>query len=159
MEDTTYFPVCPETISNTSFLMINCYSLIIASFIAMVIFILRGGSTALWSSFLRHDVSNPGSFKFMFIELPSLVLRNKSHPCFLVGGCAGPFLQFKCTSCMVRTISQNICITKNSYASWNYLSNTTFIQISWKLSRFLPSLPWHHWDCALIQYVSKEVSF
>ena len=46
-----------------------------------------------------------GSFRFMFIELSSLVLRNKSHPCFLVGGCSGPFLQFKCTNCMVRTIS------------------------------------------------------
>ena len=29
-----YFPLCPETISYTSFPMINCYSLIIASFIA-----------------------------------------------------------------------------------------------------------------------------
>ena len=88
-----------------SFLMINCYSLIIASFIAMAVFILRGGSTALWSSFLCHDVFDPGSFRFMFIELSSLVLRNKSHPSFLVGGCIGPFPQFKCTSCMVRTIS------------------------------------------------------
>ena len=34
-----------------------------------------------------------------------LFFRNKSPPSFLVGGCTGPFLQFKCTSCMVRTIS------------------------------------------------------
>ena len=38
------------------------------------------------------------------LELSSLVLQNKSHPSFLVGGCTGPFLQFKCTSYMVRTI-------------------------------------------------------
>ena len=123
------------------------------SLIPMVVFILRGGSTALWISFFFHGVSDPGSFRFMFIELSSLVLQNKSRPYFLVGGCTGPFLQFKCTSCMVRTI----CITTNSYASCNYLDNTTFIHISHKLSRCLPSLPWHHWDCALIQYVRKEV--
>ena len=62
----------------------------------------------LWSSFFRHGVSDLGSFRFIFIwvnlEFSSLVLRNKSHPSFLVGGCTGPFLQFKCTSYMVRTI-------------------------------------------------------
>ena len=100
-----YFPLCLEIISYTSFLMINCYSLIIDSFIAMVVFILRGGSTALYSSFLHHDVSDPWSFRFMFIELSSLVLQNKSHPFFLVGSCTGPFLQLKCTSCMIITIS------------------------------------------------------
>ena len=124
MEDTTYFPLCLEIISYTSFPIINCYSLIIASFIAiffhlelslipMVVFILWGGSTALWSSFFCHGVSDPGSFWFMFIELSSLVLRNKSHPSFLLGGCTWPFLQFKCTSCMVRNISYNkkfLCI-------------------------------------------------
>ena len=73
------------------------------SLIPMVVFILRGGSTTLWSSFFRHGVSDPRSFRFMFIELSSLVLRNKSHPSFLLGGCTWPFLQFKCTSCMVRT--------------------------------------------------------
>ena len=55
--------------------------------------------------FFWHGVSDPGSFRFMFIELSSLFLWNKSHPSFLVGGCIGPFLQFKCTSCMVITIS------------------------------------------------------
>ena len=77
-------------------------------FIPMVVFILRGGSTALWSSFFSHGVSDPGSFRFMFIgvnlEFSSLVLRNKSHPSFIVGGCTRPFLQFKCTHCMVRTV-------------------------------------------------------
>ena len=62
-----------------------------------------------WSSFFHHGVSDPGSFRFMFIgvnlELSSLVLWNKSHPPFLVGGCTRPFLQVKCTSCMVRNIS------------------------------------------------------
>ena len=48
----------------------------------------------------------------------------------LLGGCIGSFLQFKCTSCMVRTISQSICITTNSYASCNCLANKTFIHIS-----------------------------
>ena len=38
-----------------------------------------------------------------FLELSSLVLRNKSHPSFLVGDCKRSFLQFKCISCMVRT--------------------------------------------------------
>ena len=79
------------------------------SLIPMVVFILRGGSTTLLSSFFRHGVSDTGRFRFMFIgvnlELSSLVLRNKSRPSFIVGGCTGPFLQFKCTSCMVRTIS------------------------------------------------------
>ena len=125
--------------------------------IPMVVFILWGGSTAFWSSFFHHGVSDPGSFRFMFIGLSSLVLRNKSRPSFLGGGCTGPFLQFKCTSCMVRTISWKICIMTNSYASCNYLANTTFIHISQKLSRCLTSLPWHHWYYALIQYVSKEV--
>ena len=64
-----------------------------------------------WSSSFKVDlllsegVFDPGRFRFMFIELSSLVLRNKSHPSFLVGGCTGPFLQFKFTNCMVRTIS------------------------------------------------------
>ena len=40
-----------------------------------------------------------------WIELSSLVLRNKSHPSFLVGDCMRSFLQVKCTSCMVRSIS------------------------------------------------------
>ena len=148
MEYTTYFPLCLEIISYTSFPMINYYSLIIALFYSSwvisythVVFILRGGSTTLWSSFFCHGVSDPGSFRFMFIGLSSLVLRNKSHPSFLVGGCTGPFLQFKCTSCMVRTISWNICITTNFYASCKYLANTTFIHISQKISRCLPSLP------------------
>ena len=107
-------------ISYTSFPMINCYSLIIDSFIAFfssswVIscthggLILQGGSTVLWSSFFRHGVSDPGSFRFMFIgvdlEFSSLVLQNKSYPYFLVGSCIWPFLQGKCTSCMVRNIS------------------------------------------------------
>ena len=88
----------------------------------MVVFILWGGSTAFWSYFFCHGVSDPGNFRFMFIGLSSLVLRNKSHPYFLVGGCIGPFLQFKCTSCMVINISWNICITTNSYASCNLFS-------------------------------------
>ena len=145
-----YFPLCLESISYTSFPMINCYSLIIASstarrvcindvtqlchtsrvcprhlnlvwksrhtslhlelsLVSKMVFISQGGSTTLWSSFFRHGVSDPGSLRFMFIgvdlELSSLVLRNKSHPSFLVGGCSWPFLQFKCTSFMVRTIS------------------------------------------------------
>ena len=40
-----------------------------------------------------------------FLELSSLVLRNKSHPYFLVGDCMRYFLQVKCISCMVRNIS------------------------------------------------------
>ena len=40
------------------------------------------------------------------LELWSLVLRNKSHPCFLVGDCMRSFLQVKCISCMVRTIQK-----------------------------------------------------
>ena len=44
-------------------------------------------------------------FIIVNLELSSLVLQNKSRPSFLVGGCTGPFLQFKCTSCMVRIIS------------------------------------------------------
>ena len=39
-----------------------------------------------------------------FLELSSLVLRNKSHPSFLVGDCTWSFLQVKCI-CMVRNIS------------------------------------------------------
>ena len=39
-----------------------------------------------------------------FLELLSLVLRNKSHPSFLVGDCTRSFLQVKCI-CMVRNIS------------------------------------------------------
>ena len=39
-----------------------------------------------------------------FLELSSLVLRNKSHPSFLVGVCMRSFLQVKCIS-MVRNIS------------------------------------------------------
>ena len=68
------------------------------SLVPMVVFILRGGSTTLWSSFFRHHVSDLGSFRFMFIgvnlELSSLVLWNKSHPSFLAGGCTWPFISF-----------------------------------------------------------------
>ena len=41
----------------------------------------------------------------LFLELSPLVLRNKSHPSFVVGDCMRSFLQVKCTSCMVRNIS------------------------------------------------------
>ena len=51
--------------------------------------------------------------------------------------------------------SKFLCI--NDHATT--LANTTFIHISLKISRCLPSLPGQHWDCALIQYVSEEVSF
>ena len=61
------------------------------------------------SYFFCYGVSDLGASGSCFIgvnfELSSLVLRKESHPLFLVGGCTGPFLQFKCTSCMVRTIS------------------------------------------------------
>ena len=40
-----------------------------------------------------------------FLELSSLVLRNKSHLSFLVGDCTWSFLQVKCTNCMIRNIS------------------------------------------------------
>ena len=40
----------------------------------------------------------------LFLKLSSLVLRNKSHLSFLVYDCTPFFLQFKCTSCMVRKI-------------------------------------------------------
>ena len=100
--------VCPRTLtlvwkSHHTFLHFEIF------LVPKVVFISQGGSTTLWISFFRHGVSDPGSFTFMFIgvnfELSSLVLRNTSHPFFLVGGCSGPFLQFKCTNCMVRTIS------------------------------------------------------
>ena len=69
----------------------------------------------------------------LFLELSSLVLRNKSHPSFLVGDCTRSFLQVKCISCMVRNISQGMFIMKNSFAlRYNHatiLSNTTFIHI------------------------------
>ena len=39
-----------------------------------------------------------------FLELSSLVLRDKSHPSFPVGDCMRSFLQVKCI-CMVRNIS------------------------------------------------------
>ena len=41
----------------------------------------------------------------LFLEPSSLVLRNKSHPSFLIGYCTRSFLQVKCISCMVRNIS------------------------------------------------------
>ena len=86
-----------------------------------------------------------GASRLMFtgvnLELSSLVLQNKSHPPFLVGDFTGPFLQVKYTSCMARTISQDICIMKNSYAPCNCLANTTFIHISQKISRSIPYLP------------------
>ena len=40
-----------------------------------------------------------------FLNCHSLVLRNKSHPSFLIGDCTWSFLQVKCISCMVRNIS------------------------------------------------------
>ena len=52
----------------------------------------------------------------LFLEPSSLVLRNKSHPSFLVGDYTWSFLQVKCTSCMIRNISQCIFIMVNSYA-------------------------------------------
>ena len=161
MEDTTYFPLCLKIISYTSFLMINYHYLIIASFIAFFFFILSYLSYPWWSSSFEVDlplsegVFDPGSFRFMFIELSSLVLRNKSHPSFLLVYRTFPTIQMH----QLHGYNYFICITKNSYASCNCLSNTTFIHISQKLSICLPSLPWHHWDCALIQYVIKYVSF
>ena len=65
------------------------------SLVPIVIFILWGGSITLWISFFHHNVFDSRRFRFMFIgvnlELSSFVLRNKSHPSFLVGGCTGPF--------------------------------------------------------------------
>ena len=115
-----------------------------------------------WSSFLCHCISDPRRFRFMFIgvniELSPLVLWNKSHPHFVVGGCT--CLSYRSNAPIVWLEPfHRTCITTNSYASCKCLANTTFIHISRKLSRCLPSLPWHHWDCGLIQYVSKEVSF
>ena len=52
----------------------------------------------------------------LLLEMSSLVLRNKSHPSFLVGDCTQYFLQVKCISCMVRNISYSIFIIPNSYA-------------------------------------------
>ena len=79
------------------------------SLMPKMVFISRGQSTALLRSFFRHSVPDPGSCRFMFIgvniEFSSLFIQKKSHPPFLVGGCMWHFLQFKCTSCMVRTIS------------------------------------------------------
>ena len=73
----------------------------------------RGGSTTLLYSFraisyvmVSMTLGASGScFIGVNFELSSLVLRNKSHPHFLVGSCTRPFLQVKCLSCMVRTIS------------------------------------------------------
>ena len=44
-------------------------------------------------------------FFIFFLELSSLVLRNKSHPSLLVGDFTRSFLQVKCISCMVRNNS------------------------------------------------------
>ena len=41
----------------------------------------------------------------LFLELSLLVLRNKSHPSFLVGDCTRSFIQVKCIICMIRNIS------------------------------------------------------
>ena len=41
----------------------------------------------------------------------------------------------------------------------NYFSQYNIHPYLTELSRCFPSLPGQHWDCALIQYVSKEVSF
>ena len=72
------------------------------------------------------------------LELSSLVLRNKSHPSFLFRRLYKTFPIIQ----MHQFHGQNyICITTNSYASCNYLTNTTFIHISQKLSRCFPSLP------------------
>ena len=81
-------------ISYTSFAMVNCYSLIIASFIeffssSLIISCTHGGLHPSRWIYRSLKVSlTLGSFRFMFIELSSLVLRNKSHPSFLVGGCS-----------------------------------------------------------------------
>ena len=97
--------------------VLPCYSLIIASFIAFfssswVISCTHGGLHA--SRWIYHSLKLfllswclwPWELQIhVNLELSSLIFRNKSHPSFLVGGCTGPFLQFKCTSCMVRTIS------------------------------------------------------
>ena len=53
----------------------------------------------LWK--YRHIILHLG----FFLELSSLVLRNKSHPSWLVRDCTWSFLQVKCISCMVRNIS------------------------------------------------------
>ena len=79
------------------------------SLVPKMVFISRGGSTALLYSSVTVSLTlgASGSSSCMFIgvnlELSSLVLRNKSHP-FLVGDCMRSFLQVKCISCMVRNI-------------------------------------------------------
>ena len=76
--------------------------------------------------------------------------------------CMWYFLQVKC-NCMVRAFH-------NEYSYWQILMHKYMImQLIYSIqhssishrefSRCLPSLRGQHWDCALIQYVSKEVSF
>ena len=64
--------------------------------------------------YLTSHSSHHSSFWIIRVnlELSSLVLQNKSHPCFLVSDCTRYFLQVKCISCMVRNISEGIFIMK-----------------------------------------------
>ena len=94
------------------------------------------------------------------LELLPLVLWKKSHPSFIVGN-------YVCDLSYKSNVVVWLETFHKEYLYWKILmhdhattlANTTFIHISLKLSRCLPSLPGQHWDCALIQYVSKEVSF
>ena len=110
MEDITDFPSGLDTASQTSFFL-NWYS---PSFLLGYLFIagrfcINDVTKKCHRTTLclrpRHTILHFG----LFLELLSLVLRNKSHPSFLVGDCTRSFLQVKCI-CMVRNIK--------AYSQW-----------------------------------------
>ena len=88
-------------------------------FHSILFFILSYLSYPWWCSSFKVDLLLSKAFSSIMVsltlgasdfigvnlELSLLVLWNKSHPYFVVGGCTRPFLQLKCTSCMVITIS------------------------------------------------------
>ena len=164
MEDTTYFPLCLEIISYTSFPMINCYSLIIASFIALF--------SSSWVISCTHGGLHPSRWIYCSLKI------------FLSSWCLWPWelqihvywseywIVITCSSEQVSsffscrrlyrtfpTIQMHQLLGYNHFIK--HMRNNKFLCIMQFFSQhnIHPYLPWHHWDCALIQYVSKEVSF
>ena len=108
-------------------------------FYSILFFILSYLSYPWWSSSFEVDLPLSEALSSVMVSLTlgasdSCLLNChhlfKSHPSFLVGGYTWPFLQFKCTSCMVRTISNKFLCIMQLFSQYNihpYLTETFYM--------------------------------
>ena len=112
MEDTTYFPLCHEIISYTSFPIINFYYLIIASFIAFFFFILSYLSYPWWSSSVEVDLPLFEALSFVMVSLT----LGDSDSCLL--NCHHLFFGTSLILLLFWEVVQDLSYNSNAPVSW-----------------------------------------